>query len=336
VVDFTGREAHYVDHLAPIWRALPPELRGRFFVPPHVAGHARARGVEVTEWANRIPPWGPGGPIVVAATADYRRALAAGRPIVLASHGAGQSYLVGDGRISRSYAGGPGREQAALFLATNEYQAARWRRAYPATPVEVIGCPKLEGRPPERGAREGPVCVSFHWDCQVAPESRTAWPHYREAVFELAREVELVAHAHPRIASLLRPQLEQHGIRFLADFEDVLDTAALYIADNTSTLFEFAALGGPVVVLNAPWFRRGVHHGLRFWEYADVGIQVDEPERLHAAVLEALRDPPEIAARRREVCRAVYPISDPARRAAAAIAELAERMADPRALEPSA
>jgi len=114
------------------------------------------------------------------------------------------------------------------------------------------------------------------------------------------------------------------GIEPVEDFEDVLERADLYMCDNSSTLFEFASVGRPVVVLNAPWYRRHIEHGLRFWEAATVGVQVDHPAELRDAVMQALEDPPEQQAARQAAVRIAYTYTDgqASKRAAQEILEL--------------
>jgi CDP-glycerol glycerophosphotransferase (TagB/SpsB family) len=102
----------------------------------------------------------------------------------------------------------------------------------------------------------------------------------------------------------------QLGIEHVTLFDAVAARADLYVCDNSSTLYEFAALGRPVVVLNSPAYRRDLDLWPRFWRCADVGVQVDRPDDLEVAIHLALDDPPAIAARRRAVVDEVYPLLD--------------------------
>ena len=81
----------------------------------------------------------------------------------------------------------------------------------------------------------------------------------------------------------------EHGIEPVAQFEEVMERADVYICDNSSSLYEFAALGKPVVVVSPPWYRRQVHSGLRFWE-ALPGVEVRRPEALAETVAAVLAD----------------------------------------------
>ena len=84
---------------------------------------------------------------------------------------------------------------------------------------------------------------------------------------------------------------KQMGVRFEPDIDTVLRTGNLLIADNTSAMFEAAALGMPVLALNRPEYRRNIEHGLRFWSHVP-GLQCDEPEQLAAYAMTALLDLP--------------------------------------------
>ncbi len=274
----------------------------------------------------RVPPrleLGATTPVVVASHGDLKTVANRRRPLVLCEHGIGQSYSNGHA----SYCGGvsPERAQVGLFLVPNPTAAAANRRVYPRARVAVVGVPRLDswtGRA-SAGASETPiVAISFHWDCHVAPEAQGTFMYYRHALPELARRFKLLGHGHPRILSRLVRTYERHGIEVAPDFESVLARASLYVVDNSSTLYEFAATDRPVVVLNAPWYRRYVEHGLRFWRYAGVGVGCDRPQDLVPAVEAALRDPPEQRRRRSAALDAVIPYRDgqASARAAAAVA----------------
>lgn len=365
-VDFLASERHFVDHLAPIWLALPADMRGTFYASTTAGGwaHAQRRGdIADLVACRRHPPIPEALPIVVASWGD---ALAArGRPVCLVEHGAGQSYVDDDGqRSSAGYSGGEGRGMVGLFLCPSETVARRNAERYPAATAAVVGCPKLDewhrrmpcccaeadGQPfPEmlapyevaevcdwHGAesrycsqpeQRPVVAVSFHWDNAHWPESRSALPVFGPALVPLAERYHVIGHAHPRAVQNVRRAYRKAGVEFVEHFADVLDRADLYVCDNSSTIFEFASTDRPVVLLNAPWYRRDVEHGLRFWSHADVGCQVDRPRDLVDVVTYALTDPPAVADRRREVVADVYDACDgrAAERAAAALAEWAPR-----------
>lgn len=263
MLDAVASMSHYAAHLAPVWDALPDGLRGSFV---------------------RDTPTASGDAAVVASFTDHAAARRAGyKRFVVMEHGVGQSYS----NRNPCYPGGIGRDDAGLFLTPNQHSAERWRMAYPRAAVEVIGSPRLDDLP-ARQAGPPTIAISFHWECRISPESRSALPHYREALPELARTVNLIGHGHPR--ANLAPMYERLGIEYVPDFADVCRRADLYVCDNSSTLFEFAATGRPVVVLNAPWYRPSVNHGLRFWDAAFVGVNSYDPTDLIDRIQLALED----------------------------------------------
>lgn len=317
-VHLYASQQHYAEHLLPIYRALPAELQGE-------------------RWCQRPRDWRTGplphprrrppGLVLVAGYADACR-IGAG-PLVYVEHGAGQAYT--DAADNGSYSGGLGLDQVALFVAPGEHVAARWRARYPATPVAVVGCPKLD-----RWHTHAPwivdgaptVAVTFHWDCGLVPETRSAVRHYQPALAHLRDSVSdmggvLLGHSHPRAWAPMHRLWASLGVPSTADLADVLDRADVLVADNTSALYEFASLDRPVLALNAPWYRRDVQHGLRFWSHVP-GLQVDEPDQLADGVAAAWADPPSAQALRTAAVALVYAHRDgtAAARAAAAIVEV--------------
>jgi hypothetical protein len=325
-INFLAGECHFAAHLYPIWEALPRELRGRLVLVQ--SGRSSNRPGQLKQYADRLNGHcgmsfnthhealnylrrtSDGHPVVTASVMDLRMAARSGLPQVFCEHGAGQTYS------SRhpSYAGGANRPGVALFLCPNERVAGINRTYYPRIPAVVIGCPKLDRWHRQAKARDGKpvVAISFHWECLVTPETRTAFPHFQSALPLLAKQTDfkLLGHGHPRIINRLRPFYREYGIDIAEDFREVLDRADLYCCDNSSTLFEFASTGRPVVLLNAPWYRRDIHHGLRFWDAAGMGRNCDEPGDLLAAIYDALATPDRWREQRNNVTEAVYPIHD--------------------------
>lgn len=348
LVDAYASLQHYYDHLAPVWLQLK-ELG--------VAG--TLYGPRPSTWGPTLRGTRPNGtrPILVASYADYER-VAPG-PVIYLEHGAGQTYD-GDKSSARNpcYSGGAGLGRVVLFLCPSETVADRWRAQYSA-PAVAVGCPKLDawharlvapsrsdGELPvspaaSRGAdgdgdpRVGPpsdrpatVAVTFHWRCPLVPEAMSAWAHYDRALTDLARwaresGVRLLGHGHPRIASHLERRWRSLEIPHTRRLSDVFDHADVLIGDNTSALPEFASLGRPVLWLNAPWFRRDVEHGGRFWCWPRGQISVDGPGDLIDGLHAAMRDEPDVRASREAMVRSIYAHTDGAasERAARSIME---------------
>jgi hypothetical protein len=309
VIDAYASLRHYAEHIRPVWDALPDQLRGQWLEAPRLHRRDPARTVLVASWrdAQQVAP----------------------SPLVYVEHGAGQTYDADPrARGNGSYSGGAGLDRVRLFLCPNAAVADRWRAAYRA-PAAVVGCPKLDRwhRAARDTAYQGArptVAVTFHWECALVPETRSAWRHYDRALPVLAHDPRwrLLGHGHPRLWGTIRRRWQQLGVDHTPDLADVLDQADLLVADNTSALYEFASLGKPVLVLNAPWYRRDVHHGLRFWSHPP-GLQCDQPTDLPDQLARALADPPAAQRIRAAAVAEAYAHTDglAAQRAATAIAK---------------
>jgi hypothetical protein len=239
-------------------------------------------------------------------------------PQIYLNHGAGFSWL---GLNHTSYAGGDGPlGRVGLFLDPNDYAARRNRKAHPKAMVRVVGCPKLDywhKQSPKPVDPAGPlICLSFHWHCKVMPETDWAWPFYQKVIPDLPQHYRMIGHGHPRAISFLAKKYQQAGFETLMDFEDVLARADAYVNDSSSTLYEFASLDRPVVVMNAPIYRRRVKHGLRFWEHEDVGVICNKQEGLVDAIAQAIEDAPRQRELRHAATADVYPIRGNAAQAA--------------------
>jgi hypothetical protein len=277
VIDLIATQSQYRAHLDPLWAALPER------------GEVVARARDRTSTAA-----------LVAGFQDMVRARRWGYShIAYLEHGIGQSY----GNGHPAYPGGREREAVGLFLSPNETAAAADRAAYPRARVAVIGAPRLDTLP--RRVPDGltTIAVSFHWSGGAVPELRSALDHYRSALYGLGLRWHVIGHSHPRVD--LSELYRSLGWEYVRDFDEVCRRADVYVCDNSSTLYEFASTGRPVVVLNAPWFRRDVSLGLRFWEAAGVGVTVDEPRYLEPCIFGALADPLGVFAASREAALAI-------------------------------
>lgn len=298
VIDFYAKEEHFKDHLEP------------------VAAELEEAGVEVN-WVG-AQEHGTKGVLfaAVASSGDLNRASAEGKLVFYFEHGAGQSYM---GVRHSSYAGGVGRDSVCCFISPGPHVDKMNKYSYPNIPSIAAGVPKLDRLhrevvlEPEDPKVRPIVCFSFHWDCYVCAETRSGFEHFKSALLachEKAKdpsfEFEVVAHCHPRARKMCVPFYEKHGIRYVENFSEVLEEADIYVCDNSSTIFEFASIGKPVVLLNPPLYRKRIHHGLRFWTHADIGEQAHNDEEVLLAIMKSLQDTREKRAHRLNKVKTIY------------------------------
>lgn len=270
MIDVWSTRPHYARHLRPLWDALPADQRGTWYE------------------ANDDPE-GNARVLLVGAYRDLDWMRQRYDRLALVEHGIGQTYV--DNPSHPGYPGGM-RSPYDLLLAPGPHVKDPGPRS-----VAYVGCPAIEGRDIGVGGRTMKA-ISFHWDCPVSVEASTSFWQYLPFLQEQAARLGgLLVHAHPLIQDDVFEQLGP-GLVPCPDFDQILDEAAVYAVDNSSTMFEFAALDRPVVVINSDKYRRHVTHGKRFWDWADVGIQIDAPDQLAAAMLSSLESDPQSDRRR--------------------------------------
>jgi hypothetical protein len=279
-LDFLARRSHYIDHMAPIYHHLPAQFRGSFHVSADLVEYARSQHIQDIQVFNKS------GEFDYVLTCGYGDMTAVTRmkrhKMINMEHG------IGHGFGTAAYPNGPGRRDAIdLCLYPNRYTADK-ALAVRQNEYEIIGTPKMDAMVTTGSwaASTKTICISFHWGNpgQNPPESGTAFEHYKKIIPVLNKKYTLIAHGHPLARDHQKPIYRDMGVEFVDDFMDVCRRASIYINDLSSTMYEFLCTGKPVVVLNAPWFRREVNWGIRFWDYSDVGINVEDPGQLFDAI----------------------------------------------------
>lgn len=302
--------SHYLEHLAPVWHALQEDERGLVIVPDELEALAEARGVRSGPAAAEPRH---DSIALTAGWVDAQGARVGRKAVALMEHGVGQTYRDTN---HPAYAGGSSRT-GFVFLCPNRAVAEANRRANPHATVEVVGSPYLDWLDTYMESTSVPftfdAVTSFHFDASdgVCIEAGSTRRYWWPAVLQASGRFSIAGHSHPRDAQEAREMYTAAGVPFLHAFEQVTTMAGVYVCDNSSTIYYAAALGIPVVLLNAPSYRREVRHGLRFWQYADVGWQVDgDHDHLCDAIAEALEQPAKHSDRAVEVCGELFPYRD--------------------------
>lgn len=275
-VDVIASLPHYLEHMLPIYDRLPADMKGDIHELKYpVDPPARHRIGMVAGWQD------------VQTLRPHHR-------MIYVEHGAGQVYT-GDEKSALqpgySASGGFRHGGVELFIAPSPTVASRWKTA----PAHAVGCPKLDQYVRMEPVRQQSVCFAWHWDSGVSPEARTALPHYVAALPAVvarfqAAGVTVYGHGHPRWEGSIDRVLADCGMTVLRSEREVFTKAAALIVDNSSIGMEFLALRRPVVWMNAPWYRRDIDHGGRFWTWTHGVPTVNSPDDLMAFPIESLFD----------------------------------------------
>lgn len=247
-IHLAARFRHYRRHLEAIWKHLPLELQGQVLTGHRMDGRRLPADdiVMVGGWWDVAP---------------FKQR------IIYVEHGAGQSYRGDETAAGHpAYHGSVHPERVIGYISPNQRVADSWGR-----PAFAAGCPAIDDLPRVRSSPRT-AAITFHWDARrVCPEAWSARGHWIDHIHEIvymlrADKLEVIGTWHPR--DNVGANIWKHlNVERVADPDEVLRRAHLLIADNTSLQFEAAKLGIPNIVLNAPWYRRDVEHGLRFWDH---------------------------------------------------------------------
>lgn len=321
-IDFFASSIHYIDHLVPIYNQLSDEYKGNFYT--------RENLIETLDNLNiDAKPLQEKNDLEITLTSsfgDLRDARKTGAPIIISEHGAGQSYK---DNYSPAYIGGIDRRGAIAALVPGIKQAEKQLKAYPTIPVYPIGIPKLDNYHKNLDlynskVKKDSVVISFHWDCKVEQETRSCYRFYKSIIKEMKKDFNIKIHGHPRDIKKYKAFADYIKVDHLETFDQVIEEGWIYCCDNSSTIFEWISLNRPVVLLNCHLYRKNIEHGMRFWEYADIGPNVDVPKTFPNVLQKALTNHTQYQQRREEVKNEVYfqPDGQGAKRACLALEDI--------------
>lgn len=230
----------------------------------------------------------PATPTITASRIDAWTLHTAGyRNIVLIEHGAGQSYVVPDGSGSwrRFDAGNDGRVNPSVrhVWATNQWAldaVAPWtpnadHAIVGAAHVTELATRRATDRDPDPVEQVRPtIGVVLHWPHPVCPESRSSWPWFQIMIARMLTRLPMarvVIIPHPKFPrnQIARSEMVRRHPGIIVDHDWLLWSARvdMMIGDNTSMMWEAAAIGIPTVWCWPPHWRtpaRVPPHGLRF------------------------------------------------------------------------
>jgi hypothetical protein len=313
MIVFYINQKHYIDHLEDVYKKL--DVPKKLIISDDIESYVKEKGLDnvisvsnnflLKNKLNKLKRTYNNMKIFVMCYGNVSR-VDVGVPIIIGEHGAGQTYDTSHIAYAR---GIPKSLNVKYFLAVNKHCYDNFKKNNPTLKSYIVGCPKLDKwKDKYKVNKENPLIVfSWHWLSRSIPEAYGGFMYWSPALKELKESYNIAIHGHPSVQDRVIPFTQANDIRFIKKFEDVVEQADIYAVDNSSTLFEFAAINKPVIVLNNPWFRRDVEHGMRFWEYADIGVQCNDVSDLSKSIDKAIRDHYTFKNKRIEYSQQIYP-----------------------------
>jgi hypothetical protein len=310
-IQFFASHQHYYDHMLPVYNGLHHKQRGKLIVHERVKSHKGKSYHSSLAMSNALDK---SLPVMVAGHSDMIVVNKFCDRVVYMEHGIGLNYTKPNSGLCDS----SNREGVVLILSPNEKSYCLSKAANPEVKNYIIGMPLMDNLftldKPEYPNR---ICFSFHFDTAVFHFMRSSVTYYRDEIVNLYRNgYDVVIHAHPRAQKNIFAWFVQNGIppeRMIRDFRRAVEESYLYVCDNSSTIFMFAAVPyRRVVLLNRPsWiesFQRRDKINFRFWQYSGIGKNIFTSKDLRQAIdAELKRDPDMRYKTKREMIDAIFP-----------------------------
>lgn len=262
----------YAEHLLPIWEACSPEERVEF-------GY-----LERTDT------------ILTSSAVDFRHLAELGAPqrLIYMEHGVGlQQHKPETIRLMH---------RAHSVFVPNTFTALELRSMGLRRDIKVVGTPKMDKLLviPESGL--GVIAVSFHWTGRGQN-----WRRYEQVLRRLRNKHQLIGHGHPYMSEQWRNRWRNIGVEYVQDFAEVVERADYYICDHSSTIYEWAALDRPGLMLDRPHGQDTLlSTGLLYQKHANICARAT-PSTLAEDIRDMKNTPQLFKATRGEVTRDLYP-----------------------------
>lgn len=261
----------YAEHLEPIWKGF--------------THHERDEWIKVEAVPSELPslPIKRHATWITSSAIDYRQVLVTqfeNTGKIYMEHGVGlQAHR--DRTITEM-------KQARAILVPNAFtRNGLTKRGLRHVPIHVIGTPKMDKLSVIPKPENDVIAVSFHWSGQLG----VTWLRYADELKRLSEKYKILGHGHPRIWSMMKKRWESIGVEPVEHFEDVVRRASVYCCDHSSTLYEWAALDRPVVILHRDNSQQQIQStGLLYQHYPNIGRFVKR-DKMESAIIESLDDP---------------------------------------------